>query len=262
MFNVIVKQIRFLPLKASKQIKLMNLAIYENKEVRRHILTKISTFFDKINKKSFYFFNYISIITIAFVCLGDPEKALVKLAKEIIIKFFEILRIKHQISELKLKDKSEDISINSNSSNLAKYIPENYIGLFIMYFVFNINLHLYYLNRDKKHFEKTAKLFLKILSKNKSEYDNELLINNIISIRKTNLSNRKIFLKVTVETYLKNEINFENFNPDLQKVKNEICDFMIKIIRESFSISEKRHESKIYFKFRCAIILSCNFSKC
>ena len=243
-FNIIVKQVKYLHLKASRQIKLINLALYENIEVRRHILSKINTFFNKINRKTFYFFNHISIITISFVCLGDPDKNMVRSAVDIITKFFEICRIKYQICDLKLKDKNEDLSVQ-NTSGLARYIPENYVGVFIMFFVFNLNLHLFYLQNDKKHFEKIIKTFFKILSKNKNEFDSELLIKNIISIRRTNLNNRKIFLKVPIETYYKNQINFNEAKPDLQRVKNEICDLMIKLIRESFSFSEKKYESII-----------------
>jgi len=240
-FNFIVYQIKFLPLKSSRQIKLMNIALYENIEVRRHILLKINTYFNKLNRKSFFFFNHISVLTIPFVCLGDPDKTIIKTATEIISKFFEICRIKFHLTEIKLKESNEYVPIQINS-NLARYIPENYIGVFIMFYVFNFNLNMYFVQKDKKHFEKIFKSFLKILSKDKAEYDSELLTKNIISIRKINLSSRKKFCKVPMETYFKEEINYNQSNGEIHKVKNEICDMMIKLVRESFSKSERKYE--------------------
>lgn len=243
-FNLIVNQIKFLPLKSSRQIKIMNLALYENVEVRKHVLLKINTFFIKLNRKSFNFFNHISILSIAFVCLGDPDKVIIKTATDIITKFFELCRIKYHMTEIKLKESNENDSIQINS-NTAKYIPENYIGVFIMYYVFNQNLNIYFQQKDKKNFDKIFRLFLKILSKNKAEYDSDLLIKNIISIRKLNLTSRKKFTKVSTETYFKDEINLDHATLDIHKVKNDICDTLIKIIRESFSISERKYESMI-----------------
>jgi len=244
-FNLIVYQIKFLPLKSSRQIKLMNIALYENIEVRRHILSKINTYFNKLNRKSFFFFNHISVLTIPFVCLGDPDKVIVKTATEVISKFFEICRIKFHLTEIKLKENNEDVPVQINS-NLARYIPENYIGVFIMFYVFNFNLNMYFVQKDKKNFEKIFKSFLKILSKDKAEYDSELLTKNIISIRKINLTSRKKFSKVPMETHFKEEINYNQANGDIHKVKNEVCDMMIKLIRETFSKSERKYESKEY----------------
>jgi hypothetical protein len=50
-----------------------------------------------------------------------------------------------------------------------------------------------------------------------------------------------------METYFKEEINYNQSNGEIHKVKNEICDMMIKLVRESFSKSERKYESKGIF---------------
>jgi len=111
-----------------------------------------------------------------------------------------------------------------------------------MTFVFNTNLNLFYLSKERKYFEKIIYSFLKVLCSQRNEFDRKLLIDNCLAIKECRPALSKPLKHLTKQTIFKQFIKSEESEVDFNKVKNEICDMTIRILQENFN-SEFTYQS-------------------
>ena len=117
-----------------------------------------------------------------------------------------------------------------------------------MYFVFNFNLNLYYQSTYGKYFDTSVTTYLKLIKKaSNGNYDSNFLVQNCLLIKATSLTQKRVIKKISHVTYVKHMIKKDNYSitaNELEKVKNDLCNSIIKFINMEFTTKFKYEEFK------------------
>jgi hypothetical protein len=218
------------------QIKLMNLALFNEVIVREHLISKLEKCLNR--RESIYY--HLHTLPILTIFSQDPDKEIKKRAGILLPKFLEYLRLKYNNYTTYDKQKTKNV--------IYKYIPEVYISYILSYSVFNTNLNLLFQSQDTKFFENLITNFLKILKKiTNNNYDSNFLIQLCLKIKSSNLKLKKVSKRMSHVTYIQNLIKKDNYSVtslDYENVKNEICSLTIKLINRNFTCKFKYDEIK------------------
>lgn len=214
-------------IKSSYQIKIMNLLLCKDFFIRNHFIQKINKKITKGSTSLNYYLNIIPMLTIAF---ADPDKSLQRLSNGIISSF-----ISHIFKKLqKIND------INDNSA--YKYIPEVYLSYIIVYFVFNRNLNILFQIADKKelsYFSEIIISFFKIIKRQcENKIDSDFILRLLSKIKGESLKERKeiknIFSNGLYLVIDKDDDDNNDIQVDYELVKNDICEFVKRIVSSQF----------------------------
>lgn len=228
--NLIFRHINHeIGIKQKNLIQFSNMALYNEITVRDHFLKKLETKYKKMNS------GLLVVIPICVLFFNDPDKFIKKRANILCADFCRFL-VKN----------FENKAVENRS---FKYLPEFYVSYILMYFIFNENLNKYFKSNHLKYFESILISYLKIVKKvTYDKYDSDLLIQNILKIKKSSLKSQKVVKHISAETYLYNSTSEKVKNLSITSdcyefVKNELCDLTIRLINREF-MSKYHHELK------------------
>ena len=210
-------------IKASFQIKIMNLLLCKEVFIRNHFIQKISK---KVSHKNRSLNFYYRIIPMLIISLADPESNISKKAYEIISVFVHFLNDKLS----KKEDKTSD--------SAYRYHPEIYISYVLGYFIFNNNLNILIQTGNKKDiafFSQIINTFLKIIKKQcDNNLDSDFIMKIVNAIKNESMDKKKIIKKIFMKGIFLGLDEYELSDINYDSVKNTICDETIKIVKKSF----------------------------
>ena len=158
-----------------KLVKLSNLMIAKDIRIRNYFISKVHNSLIKIRKSHR---NLSRLYSIIFLGLSDPNENIEKSVKEISDIFLDMLKLK--------LIKYEDYLNNEGYI----YIPEIYIFYLIIYFIFNNNLNIYYLqsinnnNKSNKYYMNIFSSYLKEVQKKFGFIDSTFLLKSLNEMKK------------------------------------------------------------------------------
>jgi hypothetical protein len=223
-------------LKPKHQVKLMNLALFNEVLVREHLLSKLEK--SLIRRETIYY--HLHTLPILTIFCNDPDKEVKKRAGILLPKFINYLRLKYSHYTSYDKQKTKNV--------IYKYIPEVYMSYILTYSVFNTNLNLLFQSQELKYFENLITNFLRLLKKiTNNNFDSNFLVQLCLKIKSANLKSKKVSKRISHVTYLQSHIKKDNYSltsMDYETVKNEICSLTIKLINRNFTSNFHYEEIK------------------
>ena len=227
-----------------KLVKLSNLMIAKDIRIRNYFISKVHNSLIKIRKSHR---NLSRLYSIIFLGLSDPNENIEKSVKEITDIFLDMLKLK--------LIKYEDYLNNEGYI----YIPEIYIFYLIIYFIFNNNLNIYYLqsinnnNKSNKYYMNIFSSYLKEVQKKFGFIDSTFLLKALNEMKKFECKNIKKIKCLEKENVF---LNYEKENEDeiidedqkdevdFDKVKNSIIDNIMIIVYNNYLSDNKRTDKE------------------
>jgi hypothetical protein len=225
-----------LSIKQKYIIRLSNLAIYNNIVVRNHFLDKLE---NVLNHKNISMAS-LSLVPISSLFFNDPDRLIKRRSNQLFTDYLKLLVKKYD------QYKNDEIS----KIRIYKFLPEFVLSNILMFFIFNSNLNKYFHAGHTKYFESIIISYFKLMRKVCSDkYDSNLLIQNCLKIKKSNLKSQKIIKKISEDSYLKLSMSKATLSMEItsslyDSVKNELTDLTIKIINTDFCTKFRRENMR------------------